>query len=100
MASYLDLDPEERIPNIEDSQRYATTEEAIQIIQRHGRQYGYAMVTRRSKKTKIDNSKVSVVYMECDRHTKSGSHGSKSGGLRETKTRQVGCPFKIRLRSR
>jgi len=70
MASYLDLDPEERIPNPEDSQRYATIEEAIQTIQRHGRQYGYAMITRRSKRTK-DGSKVAIVYLECDRHTTS-----------------------------
>ena len=97
MASYLDLDPEERIPNLEGSQRYATVEAAIQIIQQHGRQHGYAMITRRSKKTK-DGSKVAVIYLECDRHTTSWETASAS--LREPKSRQDDCPFRICLRLR
>jgi gamma-glutamyl phosphate reductase len=48
---------------------FSSIEDAVKLIQEHGRQHGYAMVTRRSRKSKKDKTKIAMLYLECDRHT-------------------------------
>ena len=87
------------IPNPSFSHRFATLQEGITAIQEHGRQNGYGMVVRRSAKDKKDKTLVRQCYLECDLHNHSASQ-SQSAGLRQSGSRQIGCPFRIVLRWR
>jgi hypothetical protein len=84
------------IPNPSFSHRFATLQEAITAIQEHGRQNGYGMVVRRSSKDKKDKTLIRRCYLECDRHLSYSS--SQSASLRQSGSRQLGCPYKIVLR--
>lgn len=77
--------------------RITTLEEAVRIVQDHGRANGYAMVVRRSKKDK-SGAVVTACYLECDRH--STWKVSQSQGMRNRRSRQMGCPYRIVLRRR
>ena len=86
------------IPSPSFSHRFSTLQEAITAIQEHGRQNGYGMVVRRSAKDKKDKTLVRQCYLECDRHLSHQS--SSSAGLRQSGSRQIGCPHRIVLRWR
>jgi hypothetical protein len=84
------------IPNPPLSRHFATLQEAITAIQEHGRQNGYGIVVRRSVKDKKDKTLIRHYYLECDHHDHPASQ-SQSAGLRQSGSRQIGCPYRIVL---
>jgi hypothetical protein len=85
------------IPNPAFSHHFSTIQEGIIAIQAHGRQNSYGVVIRRSIKDKKDKTLVRHCYLECDLHN---YPLSVSTGLRQPKSHQIGCPFRIVLRWR
>lgn len=81
---------------------YNTAEEAITAINDFALDYGYAVVKRRSKKTKSKYGEgvLKKVQLACDRGGVYTSRVATADRKRKTASMVIGCPFDIAVRLR
>jgi len=72
---------------------FMTAEEAFQALQDHAREEGYALVRTRSTSYQNNLPRRYDISCVCG----NGEYKPKAAGIRKSKTKRTGCPFKMKI---
>lgn len=74
-------------------QTFASADEAFQTLQDHAREEGYAIVKKRPSSYENNLPRRYDISCVCG----NGEYKSQAAGLRKSKTKRTGCPFKMKI---
>lgn len=72
---------------------FTSVDEAFKALQEHAREEGYALVKKRPSSYENNLPRRYDIACVCG----NGEYKSKASGLRKSKTKRTGCPFKMKI---